>query len=117
MLRSDAEEKLKFWKAGERKIFRYRRFLFPDEYITFRRTPTDGMETDVDNSTYKNLQLLDKDAFLRLMMNEELIYVGEPGWSNNVTDMKTGGCTCGIWLIKDNAGLTHSDYCKKGLKR
>jgi len=110
--RSECEDVIRSWTDHGVKIFKYRRELAPNEYISFRKinlgpsTEEQFFEAEKENSTYV-LPRMDYEAFIKLMMLEELIYEKDWTWSTDVRKMKTGGCTCGAWVLKDNTYLHH----------
>lgn len=113
MLRSDAENFLKLWDSGP-KVFKYRRALVPIEYVVFRKVNegdyTYYYEFEPTKSTYPDLKNLEEDVFLKMLANEELVFAKDWGWNTNTRDMKTGGCTCGAWAVRESERL-HDRKC------
>lgn len=117
MLRSDAENFLEMWSEGESKIFRYLRPLVPNEYVVYRKSNLGSFvyeyEPEPTKSTYTNLKKMDHDKFLKAVANEELIYVRPWTWQSNTREMKTGGCTCGSWAVRESERI-HDRKCPLG---
>lgn len=114
MRRSDAEGRLQLWSFGEKKIFRLSQPLAPDEYLVFSRESEENYKFHRDLSTCK-FRDLDHDKFVLMMINYELAYHGDHMFSSNTRTLKTGGCTCGSWILKDNEFL-HTEGCIKHRK-
>lgn len=111
MRRSDAEDRLKAWYDGDRKVFRYFRALAPTEYVVFGKESNEQFRAHPDVSTYK-LPDMDAETFIRMMMSGELTYDRDHTYSCDTHYLKTGGCTCGSWVLRDNDYL-HTPGCKK----
>lgn len=116
MQRSVAEEHLRLWHDGNEKIYRYRREFVPPEFVVYRKTGGSFAYPDIvykinnEKSTYK-LGDLPQDDFIKLLCNEELVYEKDyMGWNSDVLKLKTGGCDCGVWIIRDSEGM-HNDKC------
>jgi hypothetical protein len=107
MRRSEAEELIRMWWLGDGKVFKYVRFLMPDEYVVFRRNEKEYIFDKT--STYK-LKDMNEDDFVKMLINADLVYVRDFTYSVNLLHMKTGGCLCGCWILKDNASF-HDEKC------
>jgi len=111
MRRSDAEDRLKLWYTGDKKIFKYVRFLAPTEYVVFQKDSENKFRALPDVSTYK-MEDLDMEAFSKMLMRYDLIFDREFQYSSDTHSLKTGGCTCGSWILSDNEYL-HTEGCRK----
>src|ERR1700741_1433782 len=107
MMRSEAENFILNWYCDTNKIFKYKQEFLPDEFIMIEKKDADTFEVDKKQSTY-NLEIKDKNNFIYLLTSGQLIYDQEYTWKTPI-EMKTGGCSCGQWSIKDG---NHSDWCK-----
>ena len=113
MRRSEAEEQIKWWSIGDRKIFKYVRFLVPNEYVTFKADANKMVRHEPQYSTYV-LSDTNTEDLTKMLMSGELVYVKDLGYESYaaIVSMKTGGCQCGSWVISDNEYL-HSEKCPK----
>lgn len=114
MLKSDAEQFLENWSEHESKIFRYVRPLFPTEYVVFRKVGVGNFvfeyEPEPEKSTYICLKKMDAEKFIKMLALEELVYVRPWNWQLNTREMKTGGCTCGAWVLRESERI-HDRKC------
>lgn len=114
MLKSDAEHFLEMWSEGEGKIFRYHRPLVPTEYVVFNKVNIGGFvfeyEPDAEKSTYIYLIKMDQETFVKKLAIEEFVYVRPWNWQVSTRDMKTGGCTCGAWAVRESERI-HDREC------
>lgn len=106
MLKSEVEHLLKLWSAHELKIYKWQKIIGMWEYITFRKSvyiDTNKMYFDQDRekSTCAFPSTKEEDM-IKMISNGELIYVKDWTWSADILKLKTGGCTCGAWVMKDN---------------
>lgn len=112
MLRSDAEDFLKRWSFVDKKVFLYKYPLAPDEYVVFSRDRNnDVYMAHHGDSTYK-MKDLDFNEFARLLIIGELRYLQDHNWGTNAKNMKTGGCNCGSWILRDNEYM-HDVKCPR----
>lgn len=106
MRRSDAEQFFKFWDHASCKVFRYLRALVPNEYVVFRKVDTGNFvyvyEPAPEKSTYTNLKTMDEEQFTKALCREEFIYVKDWTWQTDTRHMKTGGCNCGAWAVRES---------------
>lgn len=115
MQRSVAEDFLRIWYDGSEKIFRYRREFAPHEFLVFVKSggsygsPEATYRFVEERSTY-NLGDISLDTLIKMMCNEELVYERDCGFHTDTMKMKTGGCDCGSWIIKDSEYM-HNERC------
>lgn len=114
MQRSDAEERLRLWYVGDKKIFKYVRFLAPTEYVVFQKDSDNKYRALQNVSTYK-LEDLDAEGFSKMLMSHALIFDREFLYSSDTHALKTGDCTCGSWILPNNEYL-HTVGCRKHKK-
>ena len=113
MRRSDAEQFLQFWDSSTCKVFRYLRPLVPNEYVVFRKLSLDSLnayEPAPEKSTYICLKTMDEETFIKALLREEFIYVKDWTWQTDTRQMKTGGCTCGAWAVRESERI-HDAKC------
>jgi hypothetical protein len=109
MRRSEAEELMRLWSDKDRKIFKYPRPLFPNEYVVFQRDG-ENFPCDRKKSTY-TLPDMPRDGIVGLMINEEIIYIRDfTTWGPTPISLKTNNCNCGCWIIKDSDYM-HDEKC------
>lgn len=109
MTKTEAEEFLEKWWHIHSYVFRFRREFLSDEYIIISKADPNSYVPDKANSTFR-LEPMDRATILTMIMSNQLVYVSEKSWSTDCRTLKTGGCECGAWKIKDTPG--HSDWCK-----
>lgn len=114
MQRSDAEERMKLWYVGDKKIFKYVRFLAPTEYVVFQKDSENKFRALPDVSTYKLVDL-DAEGFSKMLVRDELIFDREFQYSSDTHALKTGNCRCGSWILSNNEFL-HTEGCPKHKK-
>lgn len=120
MVKSEAAQSLKIWNTLDARVYRYSMSLRPAEFVTFRKTDMDLSDPenprcnficDPSRSTY-DLGTIEYDKFLRMVSNEILTYHKDHSYNTDVHSIKTGGCECGAWILKDSVYLHHKD-CPK----
>lgn len=110
MQRSDAELELAAFTNGFKRIYKYRREFVPIEYVTVFKSLEDSYEIMGSESTI-NIEYFNKDIFLQMLINEELVYHNSDKWYYKVVDLKTNKCECGAWATQNpNA---HTFWCYK----
>lgn len=118
MLRSEAEYLLKNWPVNGLKIFKFVRWLVPNEFITFRKEVAFGLDESVtfvidkEKSTLVSADFngpIEYDIFLKMLTNSVFIYEKDYSYIEDVKRMKTGGCDCGGWAIQ--GGTMHDKRC------
>jgi hypothetical protein len=107
--RSEAEEIVKMWALGEGKIFKYPRPLLPDEYVVLKKEHYNLYKFSPKDSTYQ-LKDFDRDTLILALVNEELVYIKDHTYRTNTKTLKTGGCDCGAWILRDSKYL-HDEKC------
>lgn len=111
MRTSDAEYILHDWLLSVFKIFKWVR-LGPVEFVCIKKIDDNSYETIPDKSSY-DLGKFDKEHLLKLLTSGELVFTENYLWTTGLR-MKTGGCECGAWAIKDSA---HSvPWCPQSYK-
>lgn len=109
MLRSEAEDLMRHWSDKDGKIFKYFRPFMPDEYVVFIRDG-DRYKCDKKTTTYV-MRDVERNDFIKLLTSRELIFVKDYTiWGPSPLKMKTNGCDCGIWILKDNEYM-HDAKC------
>jgi hypothetical protein len=101
---SELEDFYSSWRIQDPKVFKLRVWVDQYEYITMTKDSENLVRTDPERST-TTLKLLDKNDFLRMLGSDEISYVKDWTWHTDTKEMKTGGCTCGAWVLKDNEYL------------
>lgn len=103
MRKSECEEFFDYWAEGSSKVFSYREEFLPTDYLCIRK---EKEYIIIEQNTSRNLKELDKDKIIELMAKEELKF--EVGYSSYMVmmDLKTGGCTCGSFILGKD---THHD--------
>ena len=114
MRRSDAEDRLRLWFVGDKKIFKYVRFLAPTEYVVYIKDSDNKFRALPDVSTYE-MEDLDAEEFSKLLMMQELVFDREFQYGSDTHGLKTGNCSCGSWILPDNEYL-HTEGCRKHKK-
>lgn len=107
MMQSEAEAFFNEWKIHDAKVFKYRTWIDRYEYVTLTKSIEGVLEPDIARSTFE-CKKIKKDEFVGLMTSEELKFIREWTWHVDVKEMKTGGCTCGAWILKDNTYLHYA---------
>jgi hypothetical protein len=119
---SQAKYIISNWASYEVKIFKYMRFPLPNEFVVLNK------DTDVirsETGDYKSatvfvsnkkstflLPNLTESAILSMIVTGELVYERDFNEYVDVIRMKTGGCTCGIWVMGLNESTyNHSSFC------
>jgi hypothetical protein len=110
MRRSEAEDLVRTWHSSEGKVFRYARSLLPDEYVVFHKVgPVFSCDSKLSTRLLPDCS---KDEFILMLINGDLNYVRDMTYSVSPLFMKTGGCQCGVWILKDSEYL-HDVGCPK----
>lgn len=106
MLKSDAELLINSWWVSSAKVFRYiREFLF-DEYILIYKKSSEEFRVD-PTSTFQ-LPDMDLETISKMLQRGELIYFSDPRFGETPREIKTGGCDCGTWWMKE---AKHASWC------
>lgn len=108
MTQKDAETFLESWRELIMKVFKYQREFMPTEYVTFKRQG--DLFCPVPDDCTREMEVLDNGRFSSLLMSEELKFYGDWHITTDVVGLKTGGCTCGGWLLGD--GNLHYHGCE-----
>jgi len=114
-MQSLAEDQLRLWYEGSEKIYKYRREFVPPEYVVYKKEAGASEQPDPtyrfikEKSTYQ-LDDLSQESFIKKLCSEELVYERDVGWNADPKKLKTGGCDCGAWILKDNEAL-HDNRC------
>jgi hypothetical protein len=114
MLRSDVEYFMNNWDKNVSKIFRWRRAFLPDEYLAFFIDEKNMYKVN-DSVSTSTMDSLNRDDMIKMLINEELYFMRNHDFYCNLTDMKTGGCTCGAWAVRGQENL-HDDKCSARFK-
>lgn len=115
MMQSQAKDVVNYWLVNDEKLFSYHTPLWPTEYVTFKKIPVyeNGLliggryKCTTSNSTM-DLGEMDEEDFVKLLCSERLVLYN--GWAKSAKDLKTGGCNCGAWILKDSTYL-HDIKC------
>lgn len=107
MRRSDAEALLKDWWVTGEKLLAYSQDFMPTEYIVVKKLSDIEFMFNEKESTVQ-IPNFDMELLIKLMCNGSL-KITESFWSSGqALDRKTGGCTCGSWIVRH---ARHEDKC------
>lgn len=113
MLKTAAEEFLDNWPASDIKLFKLEREFLPLEYISIRKHHSNSYQVEAQYSSTSfepSVECFNKEEMLEIVTKERLKYFRPWRWGDTAKDLKTGGCDCGAWILKDGANL-HDSKC------
>lgn len=96
------------WNTGEVKIYTYKRFLLPNDYLSICKTEDGDMR--LEPSSTRIIKGFNKATWEYLVMEDELVFNSNYGWNTNLVNFKTNGCVCGSWALPNNENL-HTEPC------
>lgn len=111
MRRSEAETYYDNWSNCVTRVLSYHQEFIPTDYLAVKK---DNDELIIEQNTSRTLKELTKEILLDFMCKE--ILKPEPNYSSymSMIDLKTGGCSCGAWIL--GSDTHHEHNCKLNTK-